>query len=138
MPYELTFEQRPEYLYAHLQAEATDVDKAVRYWQNIVDKCRELDFKRLLVVQEIPGGLSVTDTFLLATKVAAMGINGIKLAFVDPETHLYETHQFGQMAAGNRGVWVEVFTTIPEAENWLLQPMGSSLTAHKMDLEDVE
>ena len=124
-PYELTFEQRQHYLYARITADKTNVAKALDYWKAMIEKCRELDINRLLVEQIIPGGLDTTETFKVATEVTAMGIQGIKIAFVDPDTELYEAHQFGELVGGNRGAWSKVFTTVPEAENWLLQGMTS-------------
>ena len=120
-PYELTFDKRQDYLYARITAEETDPATALDYWKAIVAKCHEYDAKRLLVKQMIPGGLSTADTFNLAGEVARMGIFGLKVAFVDPFTENYEAHQFGEMVASNRGMWAKVFTTTPEAENWLLQ-----------------
>lgn len=132
-PYKLTFEERPQYLYAHIKAEATDHPTAVDFWGKIITKCREIGGDRLLVLQEIPGGLNTGETFNVATDVTAMSIQDIKIAFVDPNTELYETHQFGQLVGTNRGAWAQVFTTIPEAENWLLQGLGSSISSHRMD-----
>ena len=120
-PYELEFEKRPDYLYARVAADSADEPTAVEYWKAIIDKCRELGVKRLLVEQLIPTGMSMTDTFELATEIAAMEVFGIKIAFVDSYIEHADVNQFGEMVAGNRGVWAKVFTTIPEAENWLLQ-----------------
>ena len=120
-PYELTFDKRPDYLYVHLKADASHLKKAVDYWRAIIDTCREVNCDRLLVVQEIPGKLSTAETFALASEITAMGIYDIKIAFVDAETANYEAHQFGQLVGSNRGAWAQVFTTVPEAENWLLQ-----------------
>jgi hypothetical protein len=120
-PYELTLDEREHYLYARITADTTNVPMSLEYWTSILAKCRELDLKRLLVEQIIPGGLSTTEMFTLATSVAAMKPLGVKIAFVDPFPHNYEMHQFGELAASNRGLWAKVFTTVPEAENWLLQ-----------------
>jgi hypothetical protein len=132
-PYQLTFEEREHYLCAHIKADSTDHETAVDYWRKIVEKCRRLECERLMVVQEIPGGLNTTETFNVASDVTAMGIHDIKIAFVDPDTTLYESHQFGQLVGTNRGAWSEVFTTIPEAENWLLMGLGSSLPSRRLN-----
>lgn len=135
-PYELTFDERPQYLHAHIKAEATDEQTAIDYWQKIIRKCRQTKGDRLMVVQEIPGGLNTTETFGVASAVTAIGIQGIKIAFVDPDPDLYEAHQFGHLVGTNRGAWSQVFTTIPEAENWLLQGLGGTLSSHRMDKDD--
>jgi hypothetical protein len=120
-PYELTFDKRLHYLYALITADSTDLPTSVEYWNILIDKCGELGAKRLLVEQIVSGGLSTSEMFMLASEVAAMKPLGIKIALADPFVHNYEQHQFGELAAGNRGVWAKVFTTVPEAENWLLQ-----------------
>src|SRR5688572_8669949 len=119
-PYRVTFEERQKYLYSHIEADRTDRPLALEYWETIIEKCRELRTKRLLVYQDIAGGLSLTDTFAVAGEIAAMVPQGLKIAFVDPHIVHYETHEFGQLVASNRGLWAQVFTTLPEAENWLL------------------
>jgi hypothetical protein len=120
-PYELTFDERPLYLYARITAEKTDVPMSIQYWTSIVGKCEELGVDRVLAEQIVSGGLDTTEMFTLARAVAAMQPLGVKIAFVDPFVHNYEQHQFGELAATNRGLWAKVFTTVPEAENWLLQ-----------------
>jgi len=121
-PYELTFEKRQNYLYARITADETNVPTSVEYWQAIIDKCRELKVKRFLVEQVIPIALSSTDTFMLATEIAAMQPDDIKIAFTDAFEQHYDQNKFGELAAGNRGVLYKFFTTVPEAEDWLLQP----------------
>lgn len=132
-PYELIFEQRPNYLYARITADETDVSTAVEYWQAIVDKCRETNTERILIEQLIPIGLGTTQTFTLATKIVAMDITGIKIGFVDPHPENYEHHQFGEMVGSNRGAFGKAFTTVPEAENWLMIGMGGSRPTPRMD-----
>jgi hypothetical protein len=132
-PYKLTFDERPQYLYAHVKGDATDHATAMDYWRKVIGKCREIESTRLLIVQEIPGGLTTGETFNVASDVTAMRIHDIKLAFVDTDTELFEAHQFGQLVGVNRGAWSQVFTTIAEAENWLLQGIGSSLSSRRMD-----
>lgn len=123
-PYKLTLEVRPKYFYAHVEAGRTELEIALEYWRAIVGKCREIRARRLLVWHDVPVGLSLTDTFVLADKITAMDIHNIKIAFVDPHIANFETHEFGQMVGTNRGAWARVFTTLIEAENWLLQESG--------------
>jgi hypothetical protein len=129
MPYELTFDKRLHYLYAEIHALETNVTTALEYWQTIITKCREFESNRLLVRQDIPGGLSTGEMFALASEVSAMDAPGIKIAFVDPDLENFEGHRFAELVAGNRGLWAKVFTTVPEAESWLVPGITGTSSA---------
>lgn len=121
LPYRLYFEPRPQYLYVEIEAGRIDRDTALEYWGTIIEKCRELTSRRLLVWQDVPVGLSLGDTFTVAGGIAAMGVAGIRIAFTDALLSHYDMHQFGALVAGNRGLDAEVFTDLGEAERWLLR-----------------
>src|SRR4030095_10046461 len=51
--YELTFEQHPRYLSAHLKASKMDAGTAIGYWTVITGKCRDDGVSKLMVRQDI-------------------------------------------------------------------------------------
>ena len=120
-PYQLNFDLQPHYLHARVTAEAMDVPTAIEYMTAAITKCRELKARRLLIEHVVGVGLSINDTFEVARAVASMPVMGLKMAFVDNDPQYYETYQFGELVGANRGIWGRVFTTVPDAESWLLE-----------------
>lgn len=118
--YELTFEERSGYLYAHVLSESSGATEILRWFSEIIPKCREIGATRVLVHVETNEGLSTSDAFDAATGVVALDVSGIKIAYVDPDPSHLDTNQFGELVAVNRGVQGKVFLTIAEGESWLL------------------
>ena len=123
--YEISFEPRTEYLYAFVKGDLGASETKVRAWAEIIKRCREDERERLLVVQDSPGNATPADAFESSRDIVALGLSGIKIAFVDLDPANYENNQFGEMVAGNRGAFAKVFTTEAEAHNWLVGPARS-------------
>lgn len=119
--YHLTYEERTGYLYAHVVSEVSGANVLVRWFSEIIPKCRETGVHKVLVQVETAEKLSTSDAFDAATGVIALDVTGIKIAYVDPNPEHLDTNQFGELVAVNRGVQGKVFLTVPEAEAWLLQ-----------------
>ncbi|MEO8647554.1 MAG: hypothetical protein ABI539_00165 [Acidobacteriota bacterium] len=117
--YELTFEERDDYLYALVEGETDNYEISHFYWQEVIEECKRLGRKKLLVEEAIIGNNSEGDTFQVASELRSMGLVDIKLAFVDRFTEHDEVNKFGEMVAINRGIESRVFDRISEAEEWL-------------------
>lgn len=119
--YELTFEERAGYLYAHVASEVSGAQVLLRWFSEIIPKCRETGANKVLVHVETGEKLSTSDAFDAATGVIALDVTGIKIAYVDPNPANFDTNQFGELVAVNRGVQGKVFLTVAEGEAWLFQ-----------------
>ena len=64
-PYELTFEPREQYLFVRIQAETINRAIALRYLNEIAEKCAELKLDRIMLERLIPATMSNTDTFFV-------------------------------------------------------------------------
>lgn len=119
-PYQLTFEIRPQYLYARVSCDAINQKIVVDYLHEITGKCRKLGRKHLMIERDIPATLSETDTFFTGTEFAHMGIDKIRIAFVDRREENTEHLEFAMLIVNNRGADLKLFHDPASAEKWLL------------------
>ena len=117
--YELRFEDRPGYLYAHVRAPHVDEDIARAYLGEIADHCRGSHCSRLMIYRDIPEVLNGGALFFVAADLQAM-LQNVRVAFVNPYEQNIEGLEFGNIVASNRGGSFANFATEPEAEAWLL------------------
>ncbi len=117
--YDLTFEFRPEYLYVRVEAETVSAESVTAYLHEITQKCAALGRDRLLIERDIPATLSETDTFFTGDEFAHMGIERMRIAFVDHHAENTDHLEFAMLVANNRGGHLELFNNITAAEGWL-------------------
>jgi hypothetical protein len=119
-PYSLTFEKRPQYLYVRVASETISQQMVADYLQEITYRCRRTGHTRLMVDRQIPQTLSETETFFTGTQFANMGIDRVKIAFVDERDENREHLEFAMLIANNRGGDMKLFSDADAAEKWLL------------------
>lgn len=113
--YTLSFKSRDGYLYCFVKGHLTAPDTRIEAWREIIDRCREDDWENLLVVQDSPGNPTPADAFTSSAGITALGLSGIKIAFVDLDPMHHETNQLGEIVAKNRGAFAKVFTREDDA-----------------------
>lgn len=122
-PYELTFIAQPRmYLYARVKAETASPEIIFGYLQEIIKKCDETGFDRVLVEREILGTLSDSDAFLTGTDLLRKGIGQLKIALVDVRSENAEGLDFATLMLNNRGATIRLFSNLRDAEMWLKSP----------------
>lgn len=117
--YELTFEERPGYLYAQVSAESIDEDMARAYLGEVAARCRELGTERLMIYRDIPAVLPTTAMYFAATHLGKL-LHGIKTAFVNPYESNEKMLAFGATVGFNFGEDHALFNDPEKAEGWLL------------------
>lgn len=118
--YSLTFEHRPEYLYAYVSGEHDNYAISRAYWQEIADHIKSTEYDSVLVDEDLEEPASVTDVFQLVSEFQQMGFGGIRIAFFDRKIEHHELNSFGELVASNRGMIGRAFNDIKLAEEWLL------------------
>ena len=118
-PYKISFEQRPDYLYAYVEGERDSYAISIAYWQEVARECRSRGTTRVLVDENIVQNVSVAEIYQVASEIPAM-FSGIAIAFRDRYADQSETNEFGVLVAQNRGVIGKFFVELEEAEKWLL------------------
>jgi hypothetical protein len=119
-PYQISFEQRPEYLYVYVTGERDSYEISRQYWQEVADQCGRASTKNVLIEEDIPEAISMGEMYQLASEIPSLGFFGIRIAFVDRYIEQQELNQFGELVAVNRGLHGKIFNDVNEAEKWLL------------------
>jgi hypothetical protein len=118
--YELTVESRPEYLYAYVKGEEDSVSIDRRYLSEVASQCRARRCDKVLIEEDLRTQLSMSEMFDVASWISKLGLQGVKIAFVDRHPDHRPGNLFGETVAVNRGVWVKVCDSVAQAEDYLL------------------
>jgi hypothetical protein len=119
-PYKLTFEYRPQYLYAFVTGEKDSYEISKQYWQEVADECQKSGIKKVLIEEDLKENVSMPEMYRFASEIPGLGFFGIRVAFVDRQQDQQQLNQFGETVATNRGLFSRVFNNFAEAEKWLL------------------
>ena len=117
--YSITFEKRTEYLYVYVTGEHDTFEISYDYWQKVAEMCKQNDFKKVLIEEDIPESGSMADVYKLASELPSMGFLGVRVAFVDRYAEQQDLNEFGELVAVNRGLFGKVFNNFEEGERWL-------------------
>lgn len=118
--YQLEFEERPDYLCAHVSGDKDSVEICTQYWRKIADQCRRTKYDKVLIVEDIKETVSTSEMYQIASEIPGMGFYGIQIAFVDQKIEQRAINEFGGLVATNRGLNIKLFNTTEEAEKWFL------------------
>lgn len=119
-PYELTFEERPGYLYAHVKADTMTEEMSAAYLGEVAEKCAGSKLTRVLIYREVPFVIDSTSIFFSMQNEIEL-LKGLKLAVVTPFPFTEEALNFAILVSNNRGANFELHKTIEAAEEWLLK-----------------
>lgn len=117
--YELTFDERPDYLYACVKADKMTREIALSYLSKIADECTRLRCKRLVIERDVPVMLADSDLFFTTSDFTKM-IKGVRVAFVNPHSNIDDHMEFAMIIGTNRGARFSLHSTVKEAEVRLL------------------
>lgn len=123
MPYEIDIQPRQDYVRVHVTGERRYGDAALeagQAGQQIVEYCRNANKYRVLVVLNLRGRLSATDSYEIVESSKDYGWDhAYKLAFVDTNEESIDDVRFTETVAVNRAYSVRVFADEAEAIDWL-------------------
>lgn len=117
---EVRFEHRGHYLFALVTGRDEDLETSQQNWRAIAAACKNGNYTKVLIVEEIEGELPFMDQFEFAAGLSKLGFDGIRIAFVDRKLEQFENNKFAEDVAVNRGTTGRVCRTIEEAEAYLL------------------
>jgi hypothetical protein len=117
-PYDVTYEDRGQYLHARVAGPRDSVAISLQYWNEIALECRSRGHQRMLVVEDFENSVSISDVFEVAAQLPAI-IRGMRVAFVDERIGHMEENTFGEDVAVNRGALGRVFVDTGSADAWL-------------------
>jgi hypothetical protein len=127
MTYKLKIEQKPVYLHATVTGQNSK-DNVGAYLSELRGECIARGCFRVLIEERLEGPrLRTLDVFEVVFKGSQQAIGLFTaIAFVDVNTD-GDLMKFAQTAATNRDLPVSLFSTIAEAEDWLIKtaPAGA-------------
>jgi len=120
MTYKLTIDQKPTYLHAIVTGRNSR-ENVVRYMEEILRECRARACFRVLIEERLEGPrLGTIDVFQIASEGSGKARGIFKaVAYVDVNAES-DSMQFAETVAVNRALPVAVFSTVADAEKWLL------------------
>lgn len=118
--YELKFEDRDGYLFAHVKSDEITPEAGLDYVRRIVEKSRESNCDRVLLIRDIPNMLPLREIYRTAHELQEM-FGDKTLAIVNPHSTIYGKMNFLAQAFQSRGGRCEVFESVADAEKWLLR-----------------
>ena len=130
MSFELTFEDRDNYLYVHVTG-PNSPENVVAYMHRVREECAKRDCHRILIEENLDGPrLHMMEMFALVTggTPEALGFFDA-IAYVDVQQD-FEAIKFAETVAVNRGIPVAVFGSVEDAENWISKRPKEGIGAH--------
>ena len=119
-PYQITFEERLDYLYVYITGERDSYEISRAFWLEVAEVSCQTDYKKVLIEEDIPEAVSIADMYRLASELPQMGFYGVRIAFMDRYAEQHDLNEFGELVALNRGMMGKIFNDINAAEEWLL------------------
>jgi hypothetical protein len=128
MPYELMIDQKPTYLHAIVTGRNSR-ENVARYLEDIRHACIARGCFRVLIEERLEGPrLGTLDVFEIVAQGSGRAGGVLQaIAYVDVNAE-GDLMQFAATVAANRALPVTVFSTVAEAEAWLLDGDRGSAT----------
>ena len=124
MPYTITFDRRPLYLHATVVGQNSK-ENVAGYFEEILLECVASGVGRVLIEERLVGPrLGPADVFDIAA-AGSSRTGGVfqAIAYVDVNAD-GAMMKFAETVAVNRGLPVRLFSTVADAEQWLLGRAG--------------
>ena len=120
MTYKLTIDQKPTYLHAIVTGRNSR-ENVARYMEEILRECTARSCFRVLIEERLEGlRLGMLDVFEIASEGSSKASGMLQaIAYVDVNAES-DLMKFAETVAVNRALPVAVFSTVADAEKWLL------------------
>lgn len=116
--YTVEMEDRGEYLWVLVRGEKVTAPIAAAYWNEIADRCFELDRDKVLIEKDFKQTVGPDEMILMAEHVGNL-LPTRRIAFFDRWGH-ESINELGKKLARNRDVMFQTFDNVRDAERWLL------------------
>jgi hypothetical protein len=119
MSYQLKIIEKPTYLHAVVTG-ANTIENVMGYLQDLLRECEARQIFNVLIEENLTGRrLETWDVYQVASDSSAHARGIFKaVAYVDVNAG-GDLMKFAETVANNRGVPINVFATVAEAEQWL-------------------
>jgi hypothetical protein len=129
MSYRLTITQQPSYLHATV-AGTNSRENVARYLDEIRRECMSRNCRRVLIEERLEGPrLAMMDVFRIATEGSDRSVGMLEaIAYVDVNAE-GPLMKFAETVAVNRAMPVMVFSSVSDAEKWLVENEDDAASA---------
>lgn len=120
MTYKLSIFKKADYLHAIVTGQ-NSLENVQGYLQQIFHECMAADSSRLLIEERLEGPrLNVRKVFEIASEESQRAVGVLRaIAYVDINAE-GDLMKFAETVAVNRALRVQIFSTIAEAQKWLM------------------
>src|SRR5262249_19672574 len=115
--YTIEMDDRGEYLYVFVSGEKLTANIAAGYWNEIAQKCYELDCRKILIEKDFKESVGPDEMLRMADHVGGLLPNR-RIAFVD-RYHHDSINELGKRLARNRNIMMQICANVQDAERWL-------------------
>ena len=115
----LSFEERTDYVFAKINSIKHDLSDVVETFRRIRSELAKNKSRKLLVLADVAENLSLSETFEVVQELVELKYQHINLAYCYLSKEHSDLIEFAVTAARNRGLRIEMFDDLTEAENWL-------------------
>jgi hypothetical protein len=119
MSFEMTLTEKPGYLHAVVTGQNT-LDNVMMYLQELHQECEARGINRVLIEERLTGRrLETWDVYQIAADGSQKGAGKFEaVAYVDVNAS-GELMTFAETIANNRGIPMNLFSNVADAEAWL-------------------
>lgn len=117
--FDLVFDERDGIIHAFVTGPHDSYELARDYYTRIYEKAKFTGHKKVLVEEDFPNQISMSDMFKSAVFVQKVFVPPFQIALVDRSVNDKELNEFGELVAQNRGIHGKIFNRIEDAEEWL-------------------
>jgi len=120
MTYNVTIEQKTTYLHAVVTGQNTK-ENVASYLDDLLRECVSRGFSKVLIEERLDGPrLGTSDVFAIVSQASVRTLGKMKaIAYVDINAE-GGLMRFAETVAVNRALPVTVFSSVADAEKWLL------------------
>jgi hypothetical protein len=120
MTYEVSFHQKPTYLHAVVTGRNSK-ENVIRYLEDVLRECSSHGYHRVLIEERLEGPrLGTLDIYTIVSRAAGQASGLLRaVAYVDVNSE-GSLMRFAETVALNRALPVAVFSSVADAEGWLL------------------
>lgn len=118
--HDLHFEARNNYDYFRLDGTTLNYEVLKGHLQTIAKTRGECERNLILIENNFRDNLSLADMFRIITDLPAIGYSKFSLAIADSNPDHKTNNDFANTVADNRGLRMRAFSSVGDAEGWLL------------------
>jgi hypothetical protein len=118
--YEVRFEHRPGYLYAHVTGSQDSFEIRIGFWNEVAAECRRTQAQCLLVRDDLEGvPPPIEELARVIQGMKGKDLEGMRIAYIEPDAAWMSLMEMAEVIARESGFLPHVFGDEEEGVRWL-------------------